>query len=300
MNISNEQLIKLMELAGKNDIQEIESITSLDVSKALVEIERKLNFFDTNINFNPETNSRNVLIVDDLELSIYQLNQLLKKIGITPSVARNKDEAMAEMMKKSFDYVLIDLFLPDSNDGLELIQEAVNLRDSHKQNFRILIMSGTDDKVLVDKCYKLGIDGYIAKTEMWHTDILKYINTTAHRDNQDFSKYTINNDVTSYIIKRFNTKSTFNELLVDVNSSILAGQPNVILNLELVNVFDADNAYIFAEIYKACAGSKGTFALVTPSEKIKEALSFAYLDGIIPVFPSVESALDYINKKTNA
>ncbi len=298
MDISNEQLSKLLELAGRSSIENISLVTSRDITKALIEIERKLNFFDTNINFNPNTNTKNALIVDDLELSIYQLNQLLKKIGITPSVARNKDEALAEIMKKSFDYVFIDLFLPDSQDGINLIKEAVKLRDSHKKNFRILVMSGTDDKSLIDTCYKIGIDGYIPKNEMWHTDILKYINTTAHRENLDFSKYTINSDIVSFAVKRFNSKKIFDELLTEIHSSTLEGQKNIILNLDNISVFDADNAYVFAEIFKVCAAAKGVFAIVKPSEKIKEALSFAYLDGIIPSFSSVETAVDHITHNT--
>ena len=67
--------------------------------------------------------------------------------------------------------------------------------------------------------------------------------------------------------------------------------------MEQISLFDPDNAYFFAEIYKACAGNKGVFAIVNPSERIKEALSFAYLDGIIPLFYSVESAVDYIVQK---
>lgn len=301
MEITKEQLQKIMELANPENDESIDDVTSVDISRALVSIERKLNFFNTNINFDLNQNNKNVLIVDDLELSIYQLNQLLKKIGITPSVARNKDEAIAEMMKKSFNYVLIDLFLPDSKDGFELISEAVKIRNNNKNDFHILVISGTDDKLLIDNCYKLGADGYIAKSEMWHTDILKYINTTSQRtDNPDFSKYVINSDIASYIIKRFNSKKVFEELLVDINSSILAGQQNILLNLEQVSLFDPDNAYILAEIYKTCAGNNGLLAMVNPSERIKEALSFAYLDGIIPLFYSVESAVDYISQKVRS
>lgn len=298
MEITKEQLQKLMELAVSDSNIDMDNIESIDISKALVAIERKLNFFSTNINFDLNNKNQTVLIVDDLELSIYQLTQLLKKIGITPSVARNKDEAIAEMHRKTFNYVLIDLFLPDSKDGFELIEEAVRLKNAHQQNFHILIISGTDDKSLIDHCYKLGIDGYIAKDAMWHTEILKYINTTSKKsESSDFSKFIINNNIASYTIKKFNNKKIFSELLADINSSILDGQPNIILNLEHINLFDMDNSYVFAEIYKACVNNKGIFIIINPSEKIKEALVFAYLDGIIPILSSVESAVEFINKK---
>lgn len=301
MEITGEQLQKIMELAGIESVIEPENIQSVDISKALVAIERKLNFFNTNINFEANNRSQSVLIVDDLELSIYQLTQLLKKIGIKPSVARNKDEAIAEMLKKNFNYVLIDLFLPDSKDGIELIKEAVRLKNSYQQDFHILIISGTDDKALIDSCYKLGIDGYIAKDTMWHTEILKYINSTSKKDDSnDFSKYAINGNIVSYTIKKFNNQKIFSELLADINASVLGGQPNIILNLEQINLFDSDNSFIFAEIYKVCVNNNGIFVIINPSDKVKEALSFAYLDGIIPILYSVESAVDFISSKIQA
>ncbi len=298
MEITKEQLMKLMELANNEAEVDVDKLSDVDITKALVAIERKLNFFNTSINFDLGNSNKNVLIVDDLELSIYQLNQLLKKIGIAPSVARNKDEAVAELRKKTFNYVLIDLFLPDSKDGFELISEAVNIRNTNNQNFHIIIMSGTDDKSLIENCYKLGADAYVAKSEFWHNDIMKYISSTSQRsDSQDFSKYLINSNIASYIVKRFNSKKIFDEIYSDVNASIVAGQENIIFNMEQISLFDPDNAYFFAEIYKTCASNKGVFAIVNPSERIKQALSYAYLDGIIPLFYSIESAIDYIAQK---
>lgn len=77
MELSKEQIHKIMELADKKNTVDVDKVTPLDISKALIEIERKLNFFDVDVTFNAE--NKNILIVDDLELSLYQLNQLMKK-----------------------------------------------------------------------------------------------------------------------------------------------------------------------------------------------------------------------------
>ncbi|MDD3236489.1 MAG: response regulator [Candidatus Gastranaerophilales bacterium] len=297
MEISKEQFKKIIELSGLDDI-DINNCTLVDFSRAIVEIERKLNFFDTSISFDNASDCKNVLIVDDLELSIYQLNQLLKKIGIHPSVARSKDEAIAELRKKSLDFILIDLFLPDSKDGFALLEEAVKVKNETQPNLKILVMSGTDDKSVIDNCYKLGADGYIAKSEMWHTEILKYMNTILRKnDNADFVKISESANITTYTVARLNSKQTLSEITEDINSTVLVGCKNIILNLEQVTSFDPDNAYVFAEIYKICAGNEGVFAIANPSEKVKKALSFAYLDGIIPLFYSVSAAINYIENK---
>ena len=77
MELTQEQIHKILELANKTTDIDVEKVSTTDISRALVEIERKLNFFDVDVNFNSE--NKNVLIVDDLELSLYQLNQLMKR-----------------------------------------------------------------------------------------------------------------------------------------------------------------------------------------------------------------------------
>lgn len=295
MQISNEQVYKIMELADKSFDKDVNTVTELDISRALIEIERKLNFFDVDVNF--KADNKNVLIVDDLELSLNQLNQLMKKVGIRAFVARNTDDAKAEIVRHSFDYLILDLFLPDSEDGFSLINYAVNYKKSNSQNYKIIVISGSDDKKMINKCYELGIDGYVTKTENWHTEILKYIsNPVVQNNNVLFQKDILENKVISYSFRRFNDRKIFESLLADINSSIIEGYINIILNVEKAVVFDPDNTYIFAEIYKICTNADGHLLLVHPSEKIQEALSSAYLEGIIPVFQTTEKAAEYLEK----
>lgn len=298
MNLSKEQIYKIMELADKNTAVNIDEITEKDISKALIEIERKLSFFDVEANF--KSDNKNILIVDDLELSLYQLNQLMKKIGIRSFVARNKEEAKAEIVKHNFSYILIDLFLPDCNDGFSLLKEAVAMRESNKQNYKIIVISGADEKSLIDKCYELGADGYVTKTENWHTDILKHIHTSNdNSSNMIFKKEEVSKNIISYTLKKFNDKKIYDALVADINASILAGMPHIILNLEKTIVFDADNTYIFAEIYRLCQNANGTLMLLKPSEKIKEALASAYLEGVIPAFQNTEKARQFVEEIAN-
>ena len=127
MNISDEQLSNIFELASLECKLLKDEITSVDISEALIEIERKIYSFSSGIKID-SLEDKKILIADDLELSIYQLSTVLKKIGIVPSVARHKDEAISELQKVHFDCVIIDLFMPDSADGFDLIKMAVKRR----------------------------------------------------------------------------------------------------------------------------------------------------------------------------
>ncbi len=294
MNISDEQLNKIFELASMEQKLQKGDITPSDISEALIEIERKIYSFSSEIKIN-SLEDKKILIADDLELSIYQLSTVLKRIGITPRVARHKDEAISELQKVQFDCVIIDLFIPDSSDGLDLIKVAVNRRAETGLYSKIVVISGTDDTSLIDTCYELGIDFYIQKDKDWHAKLLKYISTSFQSDkNIAFTRYVINNNIVSYIVKRFNEQKVFDSIIKNINSSMYTGMNNVLFDLREINTFDIDNAYVFADIYKTCAKNGGKFVLVNPSSTVKDALSFAYLEDVIPYANSVEEAVSII------
>ena len=51
---------------------------------------------------------------------------------------------------------------------------------------------------------------------------------------------------------------------------------------------------IFADIYKLCAENGGKLVLTNPSNQVKEALSFAFLEDVIPCANSIEKAVSLI------
>lgn len=300
MNITEEQLNKLLELASMENKIKSGEITSNDISEALIEIERKIYSFSSGVKVDSLEDKR-ILIADDLELSIYQLSTVLKKIGIVPNVARHKDEAIAELQKSRFDCVIVDLFMPDSSDGLDLIKMAVQRKSELNDCCKIVVISGTDDTALIDSCYELGADFYIQKDKDWHSKLLKYLSSSFQSDkNISYTRFVINNNIVSYIVKRFNEQKVFDSIIKNINSSMYTGLKNVLFDLKEITTFDTDNAYVFADIYKICAENGGKLVLINPSINIKEALSFAYLEDVIPYTSSVEEAVALIQKEETA
>lgn len=300
MNITEEQVNKIFELASMEDKISKENIKPSDITEALIEIERKIYSFSSGIKID-SLEDKKILIADDLELSIYQLSTVLKRIGVTPSVARHKDEAMSEIQKIHFDCVIVDLFIPDSSDGFDLIKAAVKKRSETASNTKIVVISSTDDSSLIDHCYELGIDFYIQKDKNWHSKLLKFLSTSFQSDkNVSFTRYIINNNIVSYIVKRFNEPKVFDALVKNINSSMYTGAKNILFDLREITSFDTENAYIFADIYKICAENGGKFVLVNPSMNVREALSFAYLEDIIPYANSVEDAVSIIMDQSDS
>ena len=290
MEINNEQLKKLFDLSGAN--VDVDSAQQDDITKALILIERKLNSFAVDTMTVPA--EFNILIVDDLELSIYQFNQLLKKVGIVPTVARNKIEALAELKKKKFDYIVVDLFLPDAEDGIELIDECIKLREAKKTN-KIIVMSGTDDKNLIEKCYKLGIDEFVPKSSNWHDQVLKFITSSlTSKQHEDFFKYSINDNICCYTVNKFNSPKHIDALIKDVTTSLYTGYVNIIFNMENVKIFDDEYTSTFTTLYKMCNEKGGKFMLVKISDSVKTALADAFLDTLIPTYTTVDVAVSKV------
>ncbi len=290
--LTKEQLFNLIKISGIDANPDLADENT--VSKALIAIERKLNFFNYPLSFFTAENL-NVLIVDDMELSIFQLTSMLKKIGMNVYVARNKEEAISEFKKKHFDYLIVDLFLPDAADGFSVVEEANRLKNEENKNFKTLVVSGTDDKQMVQKCYTLGVDEFIPKQPDWHEKVMKFIsNSVSKTSNEEFQKYYINDNICVLSIYKINHKTYIDNIVKEVNTDVLTGKPNIIFNMEYVKIFSDNYAGVFADVYKATAQRNGTFIIVKPSEDVLKSLNYVFLNNVIRVFDTIEEAVQYI------
>ena len=103
IKITKEQFDDLLKLSNIEIAADTQEDYKELVSRALIELERKLNYFNTPLSFFT-AEVTNVLIVDDTELSIFQLSVMLQKIGMNVYVARNKEEAMEEALSHTNQY----------------------------------------------------------------------------------------------------------------------------------------------------------------------------------------------------
>ncbi len=297
ITLTQEQLANLIKISGI-DIP-LDAVDEETISRALIEIERKLNFFSYPVSFFTAENLH-VLIVDDMELSIYQLTSMLKKIGTDVCVARTKEEAISELKKKHFDYAVFDLFLPDAEDGLELIKMANKLKAESDKEFKILVVSGTDDSNMIQKCYREGIDEFIAKQPNWHQNVMKFISDTVVKaTSEEYQKYYVNDDICVLSIHKINNETYISNILKEVNANVLTGKPNIIFDMEHIKIFSDKFAAVFAQVYKTASQAGGNFVVVKPSKDILNALSFVFLNNVIKTFYSIEEAVQYIEQNRN-
>ncbi|MBQ2872167.1 response regulator [bacterium] len=292
MNLTKEQTEKIFELAGINI--EYSGITSNDVSKALIKIEDKLACLVDSTDVN--SSNAKVLIVDDLELSTYQLSALLKKIKVVPMVVHTKEEAISEIKKQKFDFIFVDLFLPDEEDGLAVMKFANEYRDEKNVDYKVIAISGTDDLNLVTDCFNVGVDEFVSKSSKWHEHVLKIvIDKSGPYTRKNFIRYDIDESTVTYNVKSLSKVDYVEELYNNIVTVLLTGVQNIILNLKEIKTFPVDYSKLFTDVYRKCSAAGGKFILLSPSATVKEALEFAYLNDVITVVDLAEEAFALLN-----
>ena len=101
-----------------------------------------------------------ILIVDDEPNIVLSLEFLMEQSGFEVAVARDGDEALAQMANFQPDLVLLDIMLPKKN-GYEVCQEI--RATPHWAGVRVLMLSAKGRELEVSKGLALGADGYVTK-----------------------------------------------------------------------------------------------------------------------------------------
>jgi len=292
--ITQEQFDNLLKLSDIEIAADTQEDCQELISRALISLERKLNFYNYPLSFFT-AEVTNVLIVDDTELSIFQLSVMLQKIGMNVYVARTKEEALAEFKKKNFDFLVLDLYLPDYQDGFDLIKEANRIKNEENRDFKIIAISGTDNPQIIQEAYKLEIDEFISKAPQWHEQVLKFIsNITNKISNEEFTRFYINNNICALTLYKVNNEKYVDKIIKEVNANVLTGKQNIIFNMEHIKIFSDNFANLFSEVFKATSQKDGMFILVKPCDDIIKALEYVFLNDTIQIFNTMEEAVEYV------
>ena len=100
-------------------------------------------------------------MADDSESNQLLVVRLLEKRGYRVDVVSNGSDALAVLVQKPYDLLLLDCFMPDMN-GYET---ARRIRSSEPPGQRIPIIALTANVLPEDrqKCLDVGMDDYLAK-----------------------------------------------------------------------------------------------------------------------------------------
>jgi two-component system alkaline phosphatase synthesis response regulator PhoP len=101
-----------------------------------------------------------VLLVDDSVPVLNQERSLLERTGVTISTASTGTEAIKKIYRDRPDVVFLDLMLPEMS-GDAVCRFIKN--DSRVANTAIVIVTGKDDELTMQRCFQSGCDAFVSK-----------------------------------------------------------------------------------------------------------------------------------------
>lgn len=125
----------------------------------------------------PMLKNKRVLSVEDDEANQFLMQLLLKKIGCGLDLAADGQEAIDKVKTNKYDVIFMDLRMPvlDGFEATEIIRKNID------NSVPIVAVSAYVVKEVVDKCFEVGMNGFIAKgSDMEHfkKELLSWIKTS--------------------------------------------------------------------------------------------------------------------------
>ncbi len=301
-NLTDKQLKKLFRLAGMDNRHEADSEM---ISEALAKIEYYLLGHVNNNEQDALNEKGNILLIDDLETSIHQLSIILRKSGYNIYIARNKEEAFDCFKKHYFSFVFLDLFLPEARDGFEILESFVNSEKTKENDTKLILISGTEDKELINKAFLKGANEFIGKDSLWHKKILKYIKLNEieqENTEKDILVKIENNDSKIVIVipNELQKEASAKKLEKEFVSLINAGYTNIIVDLKNIAEIDQPGVNAFLSGFKMCYENKGSLKLCNVSHSVNKILSYVFLNNILPIFGNTEEAVNSIKQEVTS
>jgi PAS domain S-box-containing protein len=117
-----------------------------------------------------ESDAYNILIVEDTKFISNAILKVMSQYGYHCEQAYSFEEIQEKLPKQDYDFILLDLVLPDAS-GYEMVVQVKKLTQA-----KILILTSQTDVEQREELYKLGILDYIVK-DNYFNDAVADINT---------------------------------------------------------------------------------------------------------------------------
>lgn len=115
--------------------------------------------------------AKRVLLIEDFPVIQNLYSESLNTHGFIVDVAGDGKGALEKVASTVYDFVLVDLLLPNIN-GIEFLERFTNRPTSTK----VLILSDFSDPKSVEQANKLGVLEYLIKSETTPSQLIEKLN----------------------------------------------------------------------------------------------------------------------------
>lgn len=117
--------------------------------------------------------SKKILFIEDFPVIQNLYGDFLKSNGYHVDIAADGQVALEKVQDETYDFVLVDLLLPNIN-GIEFLEKFIN----RPVQTKVIVLSDFNEPKTYERAQKLGIAAYLIKSENTPSQLLEKL--TAH------------------------------------------------------------------------------------------------------------------------
>lgn len=122
--------------------------------------------------------SKKILFIEDFPVIQNLYGDYLKDNGFDVDLASDGKEGLEKVKGATYDFVLVDLLLPNVN-GIEFLEKF----SDRPANTKVIVLSDFNEPKTYERAHQLGISGYLIKAENTPSQLLEKLNK--YGDQQD-------------------------------------------------------------------------------------------------------------------
>lgn len=113
-----------------------------------------------------------LLLIEDEDFIRDLYKRQLDLSGFETDTAANGKEGMTLISKNSYDMLLLDIMLPDTN-GLEILKFVKT--NSKNKDATVVMLTNLGQDAIIEEGFKLGAEGYLIKASLTPNQVVEEI-----------------------------------------------------------------------------------------------------------------------------
>jgi CheY-like chemotaxis protein len=118
---------------------------------------------------------KKILIAEDDFFIRDIYSKVFSLAGYEVTLAVDGEEALQKLKEQTFDMILLDIMMPKVT-GLDVLKQLRQMPAPAKDT-SVFILSNLGQENVIEEAFKIGMDGYIIKSQMTPQQIVAEINT---------------------------------------------------------------------------------------------------------------------------
>jgi CheY-like chemotaxis protein len=120
--------------------------------------------------------SKRVLLIEDFPVIQNLYGEALGNHGFHVDIAADGAIALEKVKETNYDFILVDLLLPNVN-GIEFLEQFTD----RPENTKVMVLSDFNEQKTADRARELNIDAYLIKAENTPSQLIDRLNKLSQK-----------------------------------------------------------------------------------------------------------------------